>query len=88
MTHMEDKQQMLGTEHDAEKSSRALFERALQLQSEASFEDSYVEAQKALELALTTEEQMLIAEIYALLGSLSHELALYRQSIEYIRKSG
>ena len=88
MTHMEDMQQMLGTENDAEKSARALFERALQLQSEASFEDSYAEAQKALELALTTEEQMLIAEIYALLGSLSHELALYRQSIEYIRKSG
>ena len=85
---MEQSQQMLGEQVIAESSARTLLNKALDLKGKASFEEAYVVAQEALEMALTSDNQMLIAEIYSLLGSLSNELALFRQSIEFIRKSG
>jgi len=85
---MEHSQQMLGEQVEAESSARKLFNKALELQGKSSFEDSYQMAQQALEHAILSDNQLLIAEIYALLGALSYELALFRQSIEFIRKSG
>ncbi|MGA1307267.1 MAG: adenylate/guanylate cyclase domain-containing protein [Candidatus Kapaibacteriota bacterium] len=85
---MEQSQQMLGDQVIAESSARTLLNIALDLQSKATFDEAYSMAQQALELALVSDNQLLIAEIYSLLGSLSNELALFRQSIEFIRKSG
>lgn len=85
---MEQSQQMLGDQVIAESSARTLLNSALDLQSKATFDEAYSIAQQALELALVSDNQLLIAEIYSLLGSLSNELALFRQSIEFIRKSG
>lgn len=86
--HMDESQQLLGEQMVAESTARTLLNKALDLQSKATFEESYAIAQQALESALLSDNQLLIAEIYALLGMLSNELALFRQSIEFIRKSG
>ena len=86
--HMDESQQLLGEQVVAESTARTLLNKALDLQSKASFEESCAIAQQALESALISDNQLLIAEIYALLGMLSNELALFRQSIEFIRKSG
>lgn len=85
---MDESQQLLGEQMVAESTARTLLNKALDLQSKASFEESCAIAQQALESALLSDNQLLIAEIYALLGMLSNELALFRQSIEFIRKSG
>lgn len=54
----------------------------------ASFELAYDYSQKALIHAQNIEDDLLIAESYALLGRVSFELSMFRQSIEYIRKGG
>ena len=79
---MDESQQLLGEQVVAESTARTLLNTALDLQSKATFEESYSTAQQALESALLSDNQLLIAEVYALLGMLSNELALFRQSIE------